>query len=55
VHISALALIKMMKHARSGVPLEVMGILLGNFVDDYTIQVIDTFCMPQVIKSFIAQ
>ncbi|KAK5976994.1 FAD-binding FR-type domain-containing protein, partial [Trichostrongylus colubriformis] len=47
VHISALALLKMMRHARSGVPLEVMGLMLGSFVDDYTINVIDVFAMPQ--------
>ncbi|PIO75572.1 Mov34/MPN/PAD-1 family protein [Teladorsagia circumcincta] len=47
VHISALALLKMMRHARSGVPLEVMGLMLGSFVDDYTINVVDVFAMPQ--------
>ncbi|CAI5449081.1 unnamed protein product [Caenorhabditis angaria] len=47
VNISALALIKMMRHARSGVPLEVMGLMLGTFIDDYTINVTDVFAMPQ--------
>ncbi|CAD6193868.1 unnamed protein product [Caenorhabditis auriculariae] len=47
VNISALALIKMLRHARSGVPLEVMGLMLGSFVDDYTINVVDVFAMPQ--------
>uniref|UniRef100_A0A0K0D9S0 MPN domain-containing protein n=1 Tax=Angiostrongylus cantonensis TaxID=6313 RepID=A0A0K0D9S0_ANGCA len=47
VHISALALLKMLRHARSGVPLEVMGLMLGTFVDDYTINVVDVFAMPQ--------
>lgn len=47
VHISALALLKMLRHARSGVPLEVMGLMLGSFVDDYTINVVDVFAMPQ--------
>ena len=46
IYISALALIKMLKHSRSGVPLEVMGLLLGEFVDDYTIKVVDVFAMP---------
>jgi len=36
----------MLKHSRSGVPLEVMGLLLGEFVDDYTIKVVDVFAMP---------
>ncbi|KAI6192769.1 hypothetical protein M3Y94_01318900 [Aphelenchoides besseyi] len=47
VYISSLALIKMLKHARSGVPMEVMGLMLGEFVDDYTISVLDVFAMPQ--------
>lgn len=67
VYISSLALLKMLKHGRAGVPMEVMGlmlgklmsfilinseaslcnILLGEFVDDYTVQVIDVFAMPQ--------
>ncbi|XGW02396.1 hypothetical protein V3C99_014435 [Haemonchus contortus] len=47
VFVSALALLKMMRHARSGVPLEVMGLMLGSFVDDYTINVVDVFAMPQ--------
>merc|ERR1712232_384992 len=47
VHISALALLKMLKHGRAGVPLEVMGLMLGEFVDDYTVQVTDVFAMPQ--------
>lgn len=37
----------MLKHGRAGVPMEVMGLMLGEFVDDYTIQVIDVFAMPQ--------
>lgn len=47
VHISSLALLKMLKHGRAGVPMEVMGLLLGSFIDDYTIQVVDVFAMPQ--------
>lgn len=46
-HISSLALLKMLKHGRAGVPLEVMGLMLGEFVDDYTVQVVDVFAMPQ--------
>lgn len=37
----------MLKHARAGVPLEVMGLMLGTFVDEYTIKVVDVFAMPQ--------
>jgi 26S proteasome regulatory subunit N11 len=29
------------------VPMEVMGLMLGEFVDDYTITVVDVFAMPQ--------
>ncbi|KIK67978.1 hypothetical protein GYMLUDRAFT_36780 [Collybiopsis luxurians FD-317 M1] len=47
IHISSLALLKMLKHGRAGVPMEVMGLMLGEFVDEYTIQVIDVFAMPQ--------
>jgi len=47
VHISSLALLKMLKHGRAGVPMEVMGLMLGEFVDDYTVQVVDVFAMPQ--------
>lgn len=36
----------MLKHARAGVPLEVMGLMLGEFVDDYTIKVVDVFELP---------
>lgn len=32
---------------RAGVPLEVMGLMLGEFVDDYSIKVVDVFAMPQ--------
>ena len=31
----------------SGVPMEVMGLMLGEFVDDYTVRAIDVFAMPQ--------
>lgn len=47
VHISSLALLKMLKHGRAGVPMEVMGLMLGEFIDDYTVEVIDVFSMPQ--------
>jgi len=47
VHVSSLALLKMLKHGRAGVPMEVMGLMLGQFVDDYTIECKDVFAMPQ--------
>merc|ERR1712216_816731 len=30
----------MLKHGRAGVPMEVMGLMLGQFVDDYTVKVV---------------
>ncbi|KAA6366496.1 MAG: hypothetical protein EZS28_037977, partial [Streblomastix strix] len=33
VQISSLALLKMLKHGRAGIPLEVMGLMLGSIVD----------------------
>jgi 26S proteasome regulatory subunit N11 len=47
VYISSLALLKMLKHGRMGVPMEVMGLMLGEFIDDYTVRVVDVFSMPQ--------
>jgi 26S proteasome regulatory subunit N11 len=38
---------QMLKHGRAGVPMEVMGLMLGEFVDEYTVQVVDVFAMPQ--------
>mgnify|MGYP003684333285 CR=1 FL=1 len=32
---------------RAGVPMEVMGLMLGEFVDDYTVKCVDVFAMPQ--------
>ena len=32
---------------RAGVPMEVMGLMLGEFIDDYTVRVTDVFAMPQ--------
>merc|ERR1712046_64970 len=47
IYISSLSLLKMLKHGRAGVPMEVMGLMLGEFVDDYTVRVVDVFAMPQ--------
>ncbi|KAI3835343.1 hypothetical protein MKW98_020459 [Papaver atlanticum] len=47
VYISSLALLKMLKHGRDGVPMEVMGLTLGDFVDEYIVRVVDVFAMSQ--------
>lgn len=41
-------LIIFMEIGRAGIPMEVMGLMLGSFVDDYTITCVDVFAMPQV-------
>ena len=46
VKVSALALVKMLKHCRAGVPFEVMGVMLGEFIDEYTVEIVDVFSMP---------
>lgn len=46
IYISSLALLKMMKHCTAGVPFEVMGLMVGDIHDDYTISVVDVFSMP---------
>lgn len=45
VRISALALLKMAMHAKSGGNLEIMGMLYGKIQDD-TFIVIDAFALP---------
>ena len=45
VKVSALALLKMVIHARSGGNIEVMGLLLGK-VDGQTMFVMDSFALP---------
>ncbi|KAI3647831.1 hypothetical protein MP228_008052 [Amoeboaphelidium protococcarum] len=45
--ISPLSLLKMLKHSRAGVPMEVMGLMLGEYIDEFTIKVLDVFSMPQ--------
>ena len=45
IKISALSLLKMVMHARSGGALEVMGLLLGK-VEDNTMIVMDVFALP---------
>lgn len=45
ISISALALLKMVMHARSGGTLEIMGLLLGK-VENNTMIVMDAFALP---------
>ncbi|CUE68586.1 proteasome regulatory non-ATPase subunit 11, putative [Bodo saltans] len=47
IHVSSLALLKMLIHGRAGVPLEVMGLMIGEYIDEYTVRVTDVFSMPQ--------
>jgi 26S proteasome regulatory subunit N11 len=46
IYVSSLALLKMLKHSRAGIPFEVMGLMVGEIHDDYTITVVDVFSMP---------
>ena len=39
IYISSLALLKMLKHSKAGIPFEVMGLMVGEIHDDYTITV----------------
>eukprot|EP01134_Creolimax_fragrantissima_P006526 CFRG6526T1 len=45
VKISSLALLKMVKHAKSGGTLEIMGLMIGKYVGD-TVVVLDSFALP---------
>jgi COP9 signalosome complex subunit 5 len=45
VKISALALLKMVMHARSGGSLEIMGLMLGK-VDGNSMIIMDAFALP---------
>lgn len=47
VFVSSLSLLKMLRHGRAGIPMEVMGLMLGEFIDEYTVRVVDVFSMPQ--------
>ena len=33
---------------RSGIPFEVMGVIMGEYIDEYAIMVNDVFAMPQL-------
>ncbi|XP_044965604.1 probable inactive receptor kinase At1g27190 [Hordeum vulgare subsp. vulgare] len=47
IYIAPVALLKMLNHVRAGVPMEVMGLMLQEFLDEYTVTVVDLFAMPQ--------
>nr|UXY87650.1 26S proteasome regulatory subunit [Cryptomonas curvata] len=48
VNISSLALLKMLRHGRAGIPVEVMGLIIGEYMDNaICISVNDVFAMPQ--------
>eukprot|EP00477_Mikrocytos_mackini_P000934 GAHX01001003.1.p1 GENE.GAHX01001003.1~~GAHX01001003.1.p1 ORF type:complete len:458 (-),score=114.86 GAHX01001003.1:37-1410(-) len=47
LQIGASCLLSMLKHGRAGVPLEVMGLMLGSHLDKYTIRLSQVFAMPQ--------
>lgn len=38
----------MLKHCRAGIPFEVMGVMIGEFIDEYTVEIVDVFAMPQL-------
>eukprot|EP01088_Endostelium_zonatum_P015405 TRINITY_DN376_c1_g3_i1.p1 TRINITY_DN376_c1_g3~~TRINITY_DN376_c1_g3_i1.p1 ORF type:complete len:341 (+),score=94.43 TRINITY_DN376_c1_g3_i1:98-1120(+) len=46
VKISAVALLKMVMHAKSGGRIEVMGVLQGKLIDSETFVVLDAFALP---------
>jgi 26S proteasome regulatory subunit N11 len=48
IRVSGIALLKMLKHARNGIPLEVIGVMLGSRIDEFTIEVVDVYATPQV-------
>jgi len=47
LNISSLSLVKMIRHGKAGIPIEVMGLMLGKFKNTIHIQVQDVFAMPQ--------
>ncbi|OHS97525.1 26S proteasome non-ATPase regulatory subunit 14 [Tritrichomonas foetus] len=48
IRVNGLSLLKMLKHGKQGIPLEVIGIMLGQRIDEFTIEIIDVFATPQV-------
>nr|UXY86737.1 26S proteasome regulatory subunit [Cryptomonas paramecium] len=48
VYISSLGLFKILRHTKAGIPLEVMGLMLGEYISNFAcIFVKDIFAMPQ--------
>ena len=48
VFINGLSLLKILKHAKIGIPQEIIGILLGQKIDDFTLQILDVFSTPNI-------
>jgi 26S proteasome regulatory subunit N11 len=48
VYVTGIALLKMLKHAKAGIPLEVIGILRGRWLDDFAVEVFDVYATPQI-------
>lgn len=55
VYISGMALLKMLKHSKDLVPIEVRGVLIGRVIDFYTIHVVDVFPLPQESSNTFAE
>uniref|UniRef100_A0A0D9WTV4 JAB1/MPN/MOV34 metalloenzyme domain-containing protein n=1 Tax=Leersia perrieri TaxID=77586 RepID=A0A0D9WTV4_9ORYZ len=47
IYVSPLALLEMLKHEQARVPMKVMELMLGEFVDKYTMTVTDMLAMPR--------
>mmetsp|Transcript_21873 Transcript_21873/g.42490 ORF Transcript_21873/g.42490 Transcript_21873/m.42490 type:complete len:303 (-) Transcript_21873:2688-3596(-) len=47
VHLTSIALLKIIRHSQMGIPIEVMGIMLGKFIDKTSLEISDVFAMPQ--------
>jgi 26S proteasome regulatory subunit N11 len=48
IRVSGIALLKMLKHGRNGIPLDMIDVLLGSRVGEFTIEVIDVYATLQV-------
>lgn len=53
--IHPLPLLKMIVHARKGIPFEVMGLMLGEKLNDYCITLVDVFAMPQTASNITVE
>jgi 26S proteasome regulatory subunit N11 len=48
VQVSSLALLKMLRHGKAGIPVEVMGLIIGEYIENSMyISISDVFAMPQ--------